>query len=295
MIPNNDPLYKTSHSKIQRFAPFKDNIKKETEDLKKVKRQNRDDKVSRQSFPHSGQDELHWNTVTNKMDKNLSKAQIEDRIKAIEDSEELKTPDHKYKIVDEKLIKSFESFVTSKNIYEGCDSCGCEDCECDSNMEPFSLPKDKIIIGQDGLEVHHDTEKEETSYMFFGNLETIHNMCGEMMEMDHDKVNDMLNDGHNWAEDHMSVAKETISHVYNFLSNKGVSENVDNEMHSHNENYMFFANTESICRMVEKLLEFNNLEVDALLGEGHDWAEDHISAAKENIQQVHDWLQNELH
>jgi hypothetical protein len=46
--------------------------------------------------------------------------------------------------------------------------------------------------------------------------------------------------------------------------------------------------------MVEKMLEFNNLEVDGLLGEGLDWAEDHISAAKENVQQVHDWLQNEL-
>ena len=104
----------------------------------------------------------------------------------------------------------------------------------------------------------------------------------------------MLNDGHNWAEDHMSVAKENVSHVFNFLSNKGVSENMDSDMGSHNENYMFFANIESICRMIEKMLEFNNLEVDGLLGEGHDWAEDHISAAKENVQQVHDWLQNEL-
>jgi len=209
--------------------------------------------------------------------------QIEDRIKAIEDSEEVKTPDHKFKIVDEKLIKSFESFVTSKNISEGCDSCGCEDCDCMKSDNPMT-----------SNEVDYDNTSGETSYMFFGNLETIHNMCSEMMEMDHGTVNDMLNDGHNWAEDHMSVAKENISHVFNFLSNKGVSENIDTETHSHNENYMFFANIESICRMVEKLLEYNNLEVDALLGEGHDWAEDHISAAKENIQQVHDWLQNEL-
>ena len=85
MIPNNDPLYNTKDSRVQRFAPFVDNIKKEKDDLKKVKRQNRDDKVSRESFPHSGQDEMHWNTVTNKMDNNLSKSQIEDRIKALED------------------------------------------------------------------------------------------------------------------------------------------------------------------------------------------------------------------
>jgi hypothetical protein len=64
--------------------------------------------------------------------------------------------------------------------------------------------------------------------------------------------------------------------------------------HSENQNYMFFGNIESICKMVEKILEFNQLEVDSLLSEGHDWAEDHISAAKENVQQVHDWLENEL-
>jgi len=270
MIPNNDPLYNTKDSKVQRFAPFVDNIKKEKDDLDKVKRQNRDDKVSRESFPHSGQDELHWNTITNKMDKNLSKAQIEDRIKALED-DEVKSPDHKYKIVDEKkLIKSFENFVMGDE--QNSDMMGSHD------------------------EVDYESDSQETSYMFFGNLETIHRMCTELCEMDQSKVNDMLNDGHNWAEDHISVAKENISHVFNFLSNKEVSENMDiPEMgHSENQNYMFFGNIESICKMVEKILEFNQLEVDSLLGEGHDWAEDHISAAKENVQQVHDWLENEL-
>jgi hypothetical protein len=166
-----------------------------------------------------------------------------------------------------------------------CDSCGCEDCECvaSGNMDHHD-------------EVEYESDSQETSYMFFGNLETIHRMCTELCEMDQSKVNDMLNDGHNWAEDHISVAKENISHVFNFLSNKEVTENMDMpEMgHSQNQNYMFFGNIESICRMVEKILEFNQMEVDSLLGEGHDWAEDHISAAKENVQQVHDWLENEL-
>jgi hypothetical protein len=286
MIPNNNPLYKTPNSRIQRFAPFMDNIKKEKDDLDKVKRQNRDDKVSRQSIPHSGQAEMHWNTVTNKMDKNLSKAQIEDRIKSLEE-DGVESPDHKYKIVDEKkVIKSFENFVTGDEP-KVCASCGCEDCECVASQNTDMEHHDKI---------DYESDVEETSYMFFGNLETIHRMCTELCEMDQSKVNDMLNDGHNWAEDHISVAKENISHVFNFLSNKEVSENMDMpEMgHSENHNYMFFGNIESICKMVGKILEFNQLEVDNLLGEGHDWAEDHISAAKENVQQVHDWLENEL-
>lgn len=286
MIPNNNPLYKTPNSRIQRFAPFMDNIKKEKDDLKKAARQNRDDKVSRQSIPHSGQDEMHWNTVTNKMDKNLSKAQIEDRIKALEE-DGVESPDHKYKIVDEKkVIRSFENFVTGDEP-KVCTSCGCEDCECVASQNTDMENHD---------EIGYESDSQETSYMFFGNLETIHRMCTELCEMDQSKVNDMLNDGHNWAEDHISVAKENISHVFNFLSNKEVSENMDMpEMgHSENHNYMFFGNIESICKMVGKILEFNQLEVDNLLGEGHDWAEDHISAAKENVQQVHDWLENEL-
>jgi hypothetical protein len=284
MIPNNDPLYNTKDSRVQRFAPFVDNIKKEKDDLKKVKRQNRDDKVSRESFPHSGQDELYWDTVKNKMDSNLSKSQIEDRIKSLEE-DGIKSPDHKYKVVDEKLIKSFENFVMGDGHQDVCSSCGCDDCECvTSGME-------------DQDDVDYESDVEETSYMFFGNLETIHRMCTELMSLDQSKVNSMLNDGHNWAEDHISVAKENISHVFNFLSNKEVTEGMDmSDMeHSNNQNYMFFGNIESICRMVEKILEFNQLEVDNLLGEGHDWAEDHISAAKENVQQVHDWLENELH
>jgi hypothetical protein len=286
MIPNNDPLYNTKDSKVQRFAPFVNNIKKEKDDLKKVKRQNRDDKVSRESIPHSGQDELYWDTVKNKMDSNLSKAQIEDRIKTLEE-DGVKSPEHKYKVVDEKLIKSFENFVMGDTDQDVCNSCGCDDCEC----------VDSVDMNNHNDEVEYESDVEETSYMFFGNLETIHRMCTELMSFDQSKVNSMLNDGHNWAEDHISVAKENISHVFNFLSNKEVTENMDMpEMgHSQNQNYMFFGNIESICKMVEKILEFNQLEVDNLLGEGHDWAEDHISAAKENVQQVHEWLENELY
>jgi len=276
MMPNNDPLYMTKYNKIQKFAPFLDDIKKEKDDLKKVRRQNRDDKSSNQSTPHSGQDELYWDTIKNKMDSSLSKSQIEDRIKALEDDDDKKTTEHKYKIVDEKLIKSFENFVNNKEV---CYNCGCDNCECVSDT------------------VEYDNNTEETSYMFFNNLETIKRMCNELCDMDQNKINNLLNEGHNWAEDHISVAKENITHVFNFLSNKEVTEkmNISNIKGSRNQNYMFFGNIQSICKMVEKILDFNHSEVDNLLGEGHDWAEDHISAAKENVQQVHDWLENELY
>lgn len=58
-------------------------------------------------------------------------------------------------------------------------------------------------------------------------------------------------------------------------------------------NYMFFSNLEQIKRQCELLLEFDENMINQLLNNGHDWADDHISSAKENIDQVFDFLMNE--
>lgn len=42
--------------------------------------------------------------------------------------------------------------------------------------------------------------------------------------------------------------------------------------------------------MAQEILEMDKNEVDEMLTNGHDWATDHISAAKESIEHVHDWL-----
>lgn len=65
------------------------------------------------------------------------------------------------------------------------------------------------------------------------------------------------------------------------------------ESNSETDNYMFFANLENICKMAQEILEMDKSEVDRMLTEGHDWAADHISAAKESIEHVHDWLNSE--
>jgi lysyl-tRNA synthetase class I len=74
--------------------------------------------------------------------------------------------------------------------------------------------------------------------------------------------------------------------------NKGLRKKLKGlkESHSETDNYMFFANLENICSMVTDILEMDKEEIDKMLTEGHDWATDHISAAKESIEHVHDWL-----
>lgn len=61
-----------------------------------------------------------------------------------------------------------------------------------------------------------------------------------------------------------------------------------------NANYMFFSNLQQIKRQIEMMMEMDPAEVDHIIQSGHDWADDHISEAKTNIDQVFDFLKNEF-
>ena len=43
------------------------------------------------------------------------------------------------------------------------------------------------------------------------------------------------------------------------------------------ERYMFFSNLEQMRRQCDLLLDFDRSEVESILDNGHDWAQDHIS------------------
>ena len=62
--------------------------------------------------------------------------------------------------------------------------------------------------------------------------------------------------------------------------------------HEHSR-YMFFSNLEQIKRQAELLLELDDELINQILENGHDWADDHITVAKENMDQVFDFLMNE--
>jgi len=59
-------------------------------------------------------------------------------------------------------------------------------------------------------------------------------------------------------------------------------------------NYMFFSNLEQIKRQCEMMLEMDPHQIDDIIQNGHDWADDHISEAKTNIDQVFDFFKNEM-
>jgi hypothetical protein len=244
----NTQNYNTKFSNLSNFKDFTQNVDQEKEDLKKIS--NSFQKNDNDTYELPNIQKMKYNRVTRKLDTE-SKPQIDDRLDSIEsEKEEAK----KLKIIDENMkhLRKFENF------------------------EPIQIE-----------EISSEKRDEDISYMFPKNIELMQSMVGEILEMSESEIDNLLQDGHNWAEDHISMAKEAISHVRNFLTIEldGVemSEN-------HSGNYMFFANLKSIHEMCEEINKLDWQDIDNLLNDGHDWAEDHISAAKENVQQVYDFI-----
>lgn len=59
------------------------------------------------------------------------------------------------------------------------------------------------------------------------------------------------------------------------------------------ENYMFFSNLQQIKRQCDMLLDMDRNMLDEILQNGHDWADDHVTEAKVNMDQVFDFIMNE--
>jgi hypothetical protein len=75
--------------------------------------------------------------------------------------------------------------------------------------------------------------------------------------------------------------------------NKLVKKIINEKDYGEIQNYMFFSNLEQLKRQAELLLELDPMEVEKIIQGGHDWADDHITVAKENLDQVFDFMMNE--
>jgi hypothetical protein len=63
-------------------------------------------------------------------------------------------------------------------------------------------------------------EKESQRYMFFSNLEQMKRQCEILLDMDHNEIESILDNGHDWAQDHISEAKNNMDQVFDFLMNE---------------------------------------------------------------------------
>jgi len=69
--------------------------------------------------------------------------------------------------------------------------------------------------------VIRETKEENSSrYMFFSNLEQMRRQCDLLLDLDHNMVEEILDNGHDWAQDHISEAKNNMDQVFDFLMNE---------------------------------------------------------------------------
>jgi division protein CdvB (Snf7/Vps24/ESCRT-III family) len=73
-----------------------------------------------------------------------------------------------------------------------------------------------------------------------------------------------------------------------------VKTNINEGGNHDNNRYMFFSNLEQMKRQCEMLLDMDQNEIESILEHGHDWAQDHIAEAKNNMDQVFDFIMNEV-
>lgn len=71
-----------------------------------------------------------------------------------------------------------------------------------------------------GNEDHHNGR-----YMFFAGLEQIKAQCEQLLSMDHNEIEQVLDGGHDWAQDHIATAKESIDQVFDFFSGESQDDN----------------------------------------------------------------------
>jgi hypothetical protein len=71
--------------------------------------------------------------------------------------------------------------------------------------------------------------------------------------------------------------------------NSGAPEQAEEPKH-----YMFFSSLKAIKEKAEAILAMDPSKVDAMLGDGHDWASDHISTSRDDVEEVYSWLAGEI-
>jgi hypothetical protein len=73
-------------------------------------------------------------------------------------------------------------------------------------------------------------EQEVADYMFFSNLQQIKRQCEILLEMDPQQIDEIINEGgHDWADDHVTEAKNNMDQVFDFLMNETQKEYLDYE------------------------------------------------------------------
>jgi hypothetical protein len=72
----------------------------------------------------------------------------------------------------------------------------------------------------------NEDSSEMKNYMFFSNLKVIKDRAEKLLQMDPRELDAMIENGHDWASDHIATSKDDIEEVYNWVMGE---ENIENK------------------------------------------------------------------
>lgn len=80
--------------------------------------------------------------------------------------------------------------------------------------------------------------------------------------------------------------KKQILYLSGVLNENEFHEGSDHEL----KHYMFFSNLKVIKEKIDAMLKLDPKKIDAELSDGHDWAGDHITSSRDDIEEVYNWI-----
>lgn len=86
--------------------------------------------------------------------------------------------------------------------------------------------------------LREEDEKRSSRYMFFSNLEQMKRQCELLLDLDQNEIEDILENGHDWAQDHISEAKNNMDQVFDFLMNETNTDYNEDDMYDNEEMMM---------------------------------------------------------
>jgi|NOAtaT_6_FD_contig_121_413337_length_6194_multi_4_in_0_out_0_5 hypothetical protein len=108
-------------------------------------------------------------------------------------------------------LKSYNEFVNESSAQMGITSID----------NPGGFVYNPVVTEDDD-----DDEEKTSNYMFFSNLKRIGELASMILKMDKEEVDELLNNGHDWATTHINTAKVNLDHVYEWLKSEIMTESV---------------------------------------------------------------------
>ena len=78
--------------------------------------------------------------------------------------------------------------------------------------------------------ISEEEKKNSSRYMFFSNLQQMRRQCDLLLDLDEQMVEDILDHGHDWAQDHIAEAKNNMDQVFDFLMNESKKDGMELSM-----------------------------------------------------------------